>query len=407
MEKRKKILVAPLNWGLGHATRCLPIIEELRRQGAVVVVASDGIALEWLRKELPADIEIHALPPYNIRYPFENMLVSMALQMLKILRGAIREHFWLRDFLKKNAVDAVISDNRFGFFSRRTYSIFLTHQVNIQMPIRFLEPFVNAVNQFFIRRFDVCWIPDAADSTVNLSGKLAHVSSITNVTNANASDGVTRSHPVTKQISLEINYLGALSRMKNFPSKKKYCLAVVLSGPEPQRTILEKIILKQIVEVATSRKPKAASREPQAESGEQQAANDTFLFVRGTNQPFEFSTAEHLLKHNIELHNLLTTNDLNRKMLESEVVICRSGYSTIMDLAVLKLPAVLIPTPGQTEQEYLAERLAADRRFVHQTQSTFDLAAALRAVPTMRGFADLPTDDGETLRQIIRELLEF
>ena len=120
-----KILIAPLNWGLGHATRCIPIVEELRRQGAEVIWASDGAAYDLLKREFP-DLEIHALPSYNIRYPFRSMVLSMVIQMPKILRGGIGEYFWLKKFLKNTPVDVVISDNRYGFFSRKTQSIFMT-----------------------------------------------------------------------------------------------------------------------------------------------------------------------------------------------------------------------------------------------------------------------------------------
>ena len=258
MTHPKKILVAPLNWGLGHATRCMPIIEELRRQGAEVILASDGAAYDLLVREYP-NLTIHKLPAYNIRYPFRSMVLSMAFQMPKILRGAIAEHYWLKNFLKTTAVDAVISDNRFGFFSRKTHSIFMTHQVNILMPIRFFQPIVNAINHFFIKKFDVCWIPDF-ENTPNLAGEL--------------------SHGIFSKKS-KVKYLGILSRFKKLSFEKKYRAAFVLSGPEPQRSIFEKKIRQELHKQAHCDEP--------------------FLLIRGTDKVNKFDIGH---SPNLEIHDV-------------------------------------------------------------------------------------------------------
>ena len=353
----KKILVAPLNWGLGHATRCMPIIDELRRQGAEVILASDGAAFDLLKREYP-DLTIHKLPAYNIRYPFRSMMLSMAFQMPKILRGAIEEHYWLKNFLKTTAVDVVISDNRFGFYSRKTHSIFMTHQVNILIPFRLFQPIVNAVNQFFINKFAICWIPDF-ENTPNLAGELSHGNFSKN---------------------LKIKYLGVLSRFKKLPVEKKYHAAIVLSGPEPQRSIFEKKIRLQL--------------------REQKDFNKQYLLVRGTdtaNNP----NIEPI--PNLEVHNVLTSDSLNKKMMESEVIICRSGYSSIMDLVYLQKAAVLIPTPGQTEQEYLAAELIQKNQFLSQSQDNFDMQTALKEYKNYKNFIDFKMARN-TLEEIIGEL---
>ena len=360
MTRRKKILVAPLNWGLGHATRCMPIIDELRRQGAEVILASDGGAFDLLQHEYP-DLEIHKLPVYNIRYPFRSMMWSMAFQMPKILRGAIMEHFWLKKFLKTMPVDAVISDNRFGFYSRRTYSIFMTHQVNILMPVRFLQPFVNTVNQYFIKKFDVCWIPDF-EKMPQLAGELSHGNFDKN---------------------LNVKYLGALSRFKKISLRKKYKATIVLSGPEPQRSIFEKKIRQQLSELKIS--------------------EAQYLLVRGTQTPTK-DDAETM--PNLEIYDVLTSHLLNKKIMESEVVICRSGYSSIMDLVKLQKEAILIPTPGQTEQEYLAAKLMHQKQFFSQKQDNLDLKTALKEYIEYQNFMYFEANDN-TLKEIIGELLEF
>ncbi len=360
MTHPKKILVAPLNWGLGHATRCMPIIDELRRQGAEVILASDGGAYELLKREYP-DLMVHKLPVYNIRYPFRSMMLSMAFQMPKILRGAIAEYFWLKKFLKTMPVDAVISDNRFGFYSRKTHSIFMTHQVNISIPFRFLQPLVNIVNQYFIKKFDVCWIPDF-EKMPHLAGQLSHGDF---------------------HKSLNIKYLGILSRFKKISFEQKYDAAFILSGPEPQRAIFEEKIRKQL--------------------SKQKDFEARYLLVRGT-QTTAKSRTETV--PNLEIHDVLTSDLLNKKMMESSVIICRSGYSSIMDLVFLQKAAVLIPTPGQTEQIYLAERLKHQNQFFSQKQDDFNLDIALKEFIKYKNFMYFDRDIN-TLKEIISELLEF
>ena len=379
--KKKTVIVAPLNWGLGHATRCIPIIEALQEAGATVILASDGGALALLRREFP-HVRAVELPAYNIRYPFRSMTLSMAVQGHKILRGCVLEYFWLKKFLKKEAVDAVISDNRFGFFSRSTHSIFMTHQVQILIPMRFLQPFVNVVNHFFIRRFDALWIPDVA-SEQNLAGDLASPFFVEKLSK-----------------KLTINYLGTLSRMRNFAAELKYRAIIVLSGPEPQRTVLEEKILNQLEKIIL------------AENLDEKEAPqylDRFCLVRGvSDNNLTIKTDNYINK--IDIHNVLTGKELNKKIMESDVVICRSGYSSLMDLVALQKKALLIPTIGQTEQAYLADELARQNRFVSQHQDALDLSKAFTELPQTTGFSDfLQEDEGknETLRQVIRELLEF
>ena len=358
--KSKKILIAPLNWGLGHATRCIPIIDELHRQGATVLLASDGVALDILKKEFP-NLPAFELPAYAVRYTFQNMVLSMALQMPKILRGVWQEYFWLKRFVKTHDIDIVISDNRYGMFNKKVESIFMTHQVNIKAPFSFV---VNAINFYFIKKFDTCWIPDF-ENEPNLAGSLSH------------------SGMVNK---LRVQYLGILSRMKYFEIEKKYKAIVVLSGPEPQRTFLEKIILIQL----------------KKHSEQQNFTQKPFILVRGVTQGKDLN----FKYENIEIYNYLTTKDLNIKILESEIMITRSGYSTIMDLVNLGVQAILIPTPGQTEQQYLADTLKNNGLFFAQNQTDFNLESALQLVETYTGFGKLFTKN-DSLPEIINELLKF
>jgi Glycosyltransferase family 28 C-terminal domain len=377
LTEKKTVIVASLNWGLGHATRCIPIIEALQAAGATVILASDGGALDLLKREFP-HLRALELPAYNIRYPFRSMVLSIAVQGHKILRGAILEYFWLKNFVKKEKIDAVISDNRFGFFNQGVTSIFMTHQVQILMPIRFLQPIVNAVNHFFIRRFNALWIPDN-EGDKNLAGNLAHGTFVENLSK-----------------KLIINYLGTLSRMKYFSTDLKYRAIIVLSGPEPQRTILEQKILTQLKNIISEKKGT-----PQYK--------DLFCLVRGVSTS-NFTEKETQNHDFIELHDVLTTADLNQKIMESAAVICRSGYSSLMDLVALQKRALLIPTPGQTEQEYLGQELARQNRFLCQQQDHLNLEKALMELPKTTSFTDFLQEDGEknkTLQQVVRELLKI
>jgi UDP-N-acetylglucosamine transferase subunit ALG13 len=373
--QKKTVIVASLNWGLGHATRCIPIIEALEAAGATVILASDGGALDLLRREFP-HLRAVELPAYNIRYPFRSMVLSIALQGHKILRGGILEYFWLKKMIKNEQIDVVISDNRFGFFNRKITSVFMTHQVQILIPMRFLQPFVNAVNHFFIRQFDALWIPDLAFEN-NLAGNLAHGLCVEKLAK-----------------KLTIKYLGTLSRMNNFSTAIKYRAIIVLSGPEPQRRFLEEKILIQLEEILRTEK----NRTPQY--------NSQFCLVRGVSD----DKLDKKKWANIEIHDVLTTTDLNQKIMESEVVICRSGYSSLMDLVALQKKAILIPTIGQTEQEYLGAALARQNRFVCVHQDTFNLEKSLSELSKTIGFTDFLHEDSrknETLQEVIRELMEI
>jgi hypothetical protein len=231
--------------------------------------------------------------------------------------------------------------------------VFLTHQVNIKTPYHALTWVVNTFNHYLIQRFSACWIPDMAGE-INLSGKL--------------------SRPVFKGI---YRYIGALSRMKSFDQEKKYDAIAVLSGPEPQRTYLEQVIIRQ------------ASALPYG-----------FLIVQGKTERKE----RFFLQKNIEVASFLTTAELNEAMLASRIFIGRSGYSTLMDLAKLGMKAVLIPTPGQTEQEYLAEKCRQGGVFFIQRQRDLDLKKAMEFADAYPGLQGSFFDE-KALRDVVSWLI--
>jgi len=324
LKTTKNILVAVLNWGLGHATRCIPIIDELERQGAHVILASDGDALLLLQQKYP-HLKTIELPAYNIHYKGNNMFLNIAPQIPKILKAIRLERKKLDSIIKEHKITTIISDNRYGMYHKDVYSIFVTHQLNIQVPSKLLGTIVAKCNHYFIQKYDECWVPDTPTEP-SLAGILSHQAKLKNV-----------------------HYIGALSRMSltaKIAFKRE--LIVILSGPEPQRTYWE----EQIIEQA------------------QQLPFDC-LIVGGKPKTQE----KKQLAANVDWQSFMNEKELQAAILESKVVVARSGYSTIMDLVALECDRVLlVPTPGQTEQEYLAKRFAEMGIFACQTQENFSLA---------------------------------
>ena len=347
----KRILITPLNWGLGHATRCMPIINELLKQNAEVIIATDGRAFHLLSKEYP-ELTILKLPPYDITYKSHNMMRNIAPQLPKIIKAIVTEHKAIQKIIKGYQIDAIISDNRFGCNSSQVYSVFITHQLNIQIPSNLVQPQVNFFNKQFIQRFDACWVPDFEIEKDSLSGNLSRNIGLKN-----------------------LEYLGALTRMKYYETSKKHDVLIILPGPEPQRTILEEKLIEQ------------ASRLPLKT-----------LLIKGKTEE-QNKTVEI---GNLTIQNFMTTTELNEAILASDVIVTRSGYSTIMDLVVLGKRAVLIPTPGQTEQEYLAKRFEEQGIYHLQEQNSIDLEHALLQVKNYSGY-QLKKD--ERLKEVVEEFL--
>jgi UDP-N-acetylglucosamine transferase subunit ALG13 len=339
LSQPKKILVAPLGWGLGHATRCIPIIRELQGQGAELLLASDGRALALLRQEFPG-LASFELPGYQVQYPTSSMAWNMATQLPKILRAIWLEHQAVKGLAALHRIDGIISDNRFGCFLSKKRSAFLTHQVNILVPFFLVKKGVNFFNHMFIKQFDECWIPDVA-AAQNLSGIL--------------------SQPTGPGLGKNLKYIGALSRMKQVKTGlERYDAIAVLSGPEPQRTQLEKALVEQASEMSS-----------------------TFLIVQG--KPEQEPGTAPFTQKNISMVPSMPTEALNQAILEAGVFIGRSGYSTVMDLARLGKPALLIPTPGQTEQEYLADKFLRENSLFAQKQTELNLEEGIREAKKRKG----------------------
>jgi uncharacterized protein (TIGR00661 family) len=340
---RKRILVAPLDWGLGHATRCIPIIKELRCRQHEVIIAAEGATKALLENEFPG-IDCLPLQGYRIKYARtkKGLLLSVITQIPKLLLSIKRERKWLEKTIKKNKIDIVISDNRFGLWNKKIYSIFITHQLVIKTP--FLEALLQKLNYSFINRFNECWVPDL-EKLPGIAGELSHPKKL----------------PATP-----VSYIGCVSRFeKSEVLKEQKKILILLSGPEPQRSLLEKKLMHQANKISLP-----------------------ILFIRGLpGNPISLNTAPH-----ITYINHLPANGLQQALLEAEFVVARSGYSTVMDLMKLKKKSILIPTPGQTEQEYLAKHLMQQRFAFTVDQENFNLEKALLAAQLF-SYSFLELDD--------------
>ena len=328
-----RVLIVPLDWGLGHATRCIPIINELTRLNIEVIIAGEGDIPKILGKTQP-NLVFLRLKGYQVKYSRSRkfFFVKILQQAPKIIRAINHERKWLKKTITTYKIDAVISDNRFGLHHRQIKSIFITHQLSIQTGNKWIDKLAQKINYYFINKFDECWVPDAAGDP-NLAGKLSHPNQF----------------PL-----IPVKYLGVLSRFKRTVIEKKYELLIMLSGPEPQRSIFENILLSQLKNI-----------------------DGSIVLVRGL--PGEEKRLQ-IENDQLIIHNHLPTGSLNELILQSKNIVARCGYSTVMDLVTLQQKAILVPTPGQTEQEYLAIHLMENKFFYTCSQENFSLKASLETV---------------------------
>lgn len=341
MPAKKTVLITPLNWGLGHATRLVPVIEYLIRSKAKVIIAADQRPLDFLKQRFP-ETEIVRFPGFEPRYPNNSrMALFLTCSFPKLWHQSRRAHKVLQELVKKHQINIVISDNRYECYSKYTYNVFITHQLNIQVNglQKLFKPIIDNLINRYIKKFDEIWIPDFEDSVKNLSGILSHI----------------KKYPIENY-----HFTGPLSRLKPVNSNltnEETDLLVILSGPEPQRTALEKLLVKQTLK-----------------SG----LKTTIL----QSKPEENITIQ---KDNIRIISHVEDEQMISLIQSATIVISRPGYSTIMDLCMFGKKAIFIPTPGQTEQEYLAHKLKTEGYCYAESQKSFQLEQCLSAAEKYKG----------------------
>lgn len=354
---QKTILIVPLNWGIGHASRCIPIIHALLAMNHRVVLAADGAPLALLRSTFPALPWLH-FPSHEPHYgKGKSVVAPLLMQAPALLWQLMADHRKLEQLVKKCAADAVISDNRFGAYSSKVSSVFITHQVHLHLPkgMGWATKVAKLVNNMVASRYSACWIPDFADNR-SLAGDL--------------------SHPPFQH--LPTKYIGPISRFvttEAYQESEEVDLLVMLSGPEPQRSIFENQILRQLRNFSGS--VVIARAVPQGKPSPE-------------------------VPENIRLLNHIDDERLKRLILGAKTIVARAGYSTIMDLVALQRTALLVPTPGQSEQEYLGSWLGKKGYFMFAEQHNFDLSTAPMTTWATSAF---PTFEPNALRDCLEQWL--
>lgn len=345
--KGKRILIAPLNWGLGHATRCVPIIEQLLQLEAEIVLAGDGAPLQFL-KELYPQLTSYELPSYNIQYPAGwGGAWKTVFQASRIIQTIRKEQKVVEDIVQSASIDILLSDHRYGVYSPQVTSIFIAHQLKVLPPkgLRWGAEVILAWHKTFLKHFNEIWVPDYEGEN-NLSGILSH----------------------DVKTGVKTRFIGPQSRFslsKERISSTEEKIVALISGPEPQRSFFEQLLLNQL-----------------------QTMNQPAILIRGV--------VTHEENHKIgkvDIVHYLHGEELKKVLSTAKLIISRPGYSTLMDLSFLNKKSLFIPTPGQTEQEYLAENLAKKNCAIVQKQSKLDISKALDQLDYIQPIPSINTDE--------------
>jgi hypothetical protein len=331
--KQKSVCISPIDWGLGHATRCIQLIRALETLEFKIYIASEGPHEALLKEAIPTATFLH-LRGYRVRYTKKRALLipALILQLPKIIYAVVNEYSWLQKTHKKYNFDLIISDNRFGFFNQKTKSVFITHQLELQTPFFWSTKLIQKITYSFINKYSACWVADSEGSE-NLSGVLSNPS---------------------KLPSVHLWYMNCLSRFQNQASLISKTSSIqflgMVSGPEPQRTLLENILWQQGNELDVP-----------------------FVIVAGLPKQKLYNkiTAKGALYHHLEV------SDLVQQIVNAEYIICRGGYTTLMELIPFKKKLIFVPTPGQTEQEFLARYWQTKNWSIYIDQASFNLASAI------------------------------
>ncbi|MBX2904821.1 MAG: glycosyl transferase family 28 [Taibaiella sp.] len=332
-------MIAPLDWGMGHTTRSVPLIQHVLGLGHHVVFAGNAGQRRVIEELFQSRVQTVHLDGYNVTYSSANRFAQAGIlsQLPRIAATIKHEHDWLQKQAAELQIDGIISDNRYGLFHRRIPSVIITHQLRVMTGMGSLaDKAMQRLHYQYLNRFSATWVADVAESP-GLAGELSH------------------SRNMPKQYA----YIGLLSRFHSARVSPPSPLErvgerslILLSGPEPQRTNLSRMLWQQAV-----------------------SYNGEVIFAEGSDHA---EMPSHIPSH-ITYHRRLNGSALEDALRCADVVVCRSGYSTLMDLAAMSKRAVLIPTPGQTEQEYLAKHHKKRGAWYSAPHKDFDLNAGIAA----------------------------
>ena len=339
-----RILLAPLDWGLGHTTRIIPVGKALLDAGARICVAGTPVQLEVLSEAFP-DAPARTLPGYEVTYgsrlPASWHVAAQLPRLMKVIR---QEHRWLANLVRTGEVNAVVSDNRYGLWNARIPTAILCHQLAPPLGGKPGQALLWRLHKQFLSRFDEVWIPDLPGPG-SLAGAM-----------------------VPASLPPHFHFIGPLSRLAHAAPGLGPALAalpspeilVLLSGPEPQRSLLENRLLPQL-----------------------SALGKPAWLVQGL--PGQGAGIRE--EGPVAIIGYLNAGELAAALPLAGTVVARSGYSSLMDFQFLGIRRpVLLPTPGQPEQEYLARNLAKKRVAVVPETSEGFLKSALEATANVRGF---------------------
>jgi len=354
------VLVSPLNWGLGHATRDIPVIHELMRRGHDVTIAACGNALSALRREFP-DCQWIEFPDYPAPYSSGSLFLPKFCAYLPLMVHALAaERRILQRILAQETYHLIISDNRLGVYSDSIPSVFITHQIHFHFPpvIWPVELFALLLNRVLHSRFERVIVPDNPPGPCSLAGKL--------------------SRPLLPATFRHIYFAGILATAQKQDVAEDLDYLCIISGPEPQRTIFEKTLLPQLPEIPGSK---------------------VVLLGSPNHRNVIYPDPHTVIKSYVDTAEKIGL--LNR----ARFIICRSGYTTMMELAeVQKRHGLFVPTPGQTEQEYLSAYYSKSGWFLSQNQYQIDLARDVAAAQPFSGFPVMPSTL-ENVRRLYDEVL--
>ena len=357
MPVNKRILFSIMGWGLGHATRCIPIIISLMKDNHVIL-SSNGISSILLRQEFPT-LKCIDYPDYAVNYPRNKMmfLPRMAFQLPNIIIKLIKEYLQTQKVIKNENIDIIISDSRYGVISKGVPTIFIMHQLRFQFSgiFKSIEFLGEWFNFFIFRYYKEIIIPDVK-MIPNLTGDLTHYGKISHHS--------------------KLHYLGIFCSVSKLNVEEDIDYLFSISGPEIQRTLFEEIILRQIKNIPGKK-----------------------VVVLG--KPDDDRAYDKI--KNTAIYNHVNRERQNEFLNRAKFIICRSGYTTVMELVALEKPALMIPTPGQTEQEYLASYYRQTGLFYTANQNGLDLLAELNKIQysARPSVNHIPINDTDAFRQLL------